>query len=351
MIDSGALYTRVDFAGNDVPSVTVRTASETPVNGVSVETDPGRSAGAIPDWERLAGFWDSVLTESLGTRAENQPLLVVDWAESTKFSRELLAQVAFETLGVPALYLAAPAVLALYAVNRTTGLSIDVGHTSLRIAPVYEGFQFGYATTTLPIGGIDIEARLRTLVLETHIGDATTTRALDTLDWRVLKEAVSEVRPKQGVDGETSTFTAKQYAVVEGRSILVTPDQYLGCTEMLFTPATSPDGKNRSTFTERVHLALMQCEPDIRRELAANIMLYGGGAALKGLAERLRSELVDVLPSSMHPNVAVAHDPSTVAWRGGSILASITMFQQLWVTKQDYNEHGPLCILRKDTMR
>lgn len=34
-------------------------------------------------------------------------------------------------------------------------------------------------------------------------------------------------------------------------------------------------------------------------------------------------------------------------WIGGSILASLSTFQQLWLTKQEYKEHGAAYIDRK----
>ncbi|KAK4531272.1 hypothetical protein CCYA_CCYA07G2129 [Cyanidiococcus yangmingshanensis] len=351
VLDTGSLYTRADFAGNESPSVIVRTEYDAGPESEATAPEAGRDVGIVPDWEKLTSFWDSLFSERLGTRAESQPVLFVDSGESTKPARELLTQVAFEGLGVPAMYLAAPAVLSLYAMNRTTGLSIDMGHTGIRIAPVYEGFQFSYASTALPLGGQDMEAQLRALVIETHIGDAGTSRALESLDWRLVKEAVAQVRPKPSKATEPTEYLSKSYTVAEGREIVITPEQYFGCTDILFAPETFRARKTKANLMERVHLAFMQCEPDIRRELVGNILLYGGGAALPGLSERLCSELFDMLPSSMHPNVSVAKDPSIVCWRGGSILASLTMFQQLWVTKQEYNENGPLCILRKDTMR
>jgi actin len=351
VLETGSLYTRADFAGNEFPSVTVQTKYDSQPDDSSAACEAGPEAGAGLDWDKLVSFWDALFSEKLGTRAENQPVLFVDWAESTKPSRELLTQVAFEGLGVPAMYLAAPAVLALYAVNRTTGLSIDLGHTGVRVAPVYEGFQFSYATTVLPLGGQDMEAQLRALVIETHIGDAGTSQALDALDWRLMKEAVAEIRPKKTAMTEPTDFPTKTYPVVGGREVSITSEQYFGCSEILFAAEKLRSRKIKASLIERIHLSLMQCEPDIRRELAGNILLYGGGAQVPGLSERLRTELVDILPSSMHPNVSLAKEPSTVCWRGGSILASLTMFQQLWVTKQEYNENGPLCVLRKDTMR
>jgi actin-related protein len=35
------------------------------------------------------------------------------------------------------------------------------------------------------------------------------------------------------------------------------------------------------------------------------------------------------------------------AWIGGSILASLSTFQQMWISKQEYNESGPSVIHSK----
>lgn len=34
-------------------------------------------------------------------------------------------------------------------------------------------------------------------------------------------------------------------------------------------------------------------------------------------------------------------------WIGGSILASLSTFQQMWITKQEYDEAGPSIVHRK----
>ena len=34
-------------------------------------------------------------------------------------------------------------------------------------------------------------------------------------------------------------------------------------------------------------------------------------------------------------------------WIGGSILASLSTFQQMWISKQEYDESGPAIVHRK----
>ena len=107
---------------------------------------------------------------------------------------------------------------------------------------------------------------------------------------------------------------------------------------------------------------------DLRRELASSIVLTGGGSAsLPNLAARLSLELpritsaaykTKVLASGYGTSLAnnssntgtnnsvLKSNPSTsiervcAAWIGGSILTSLGSFQQLWLSKAEYEEYG-----------
>ena len=41
------------------------------------------------------------------------------------------------------------------------------------------------------------------------------------------------------------------------------------------------------------------------------------------------------------------HIPRYSVWIGGSILASLSTFQQMWISKQEYDESGPGIVHRK----
>lgn len=77
-----------------------------------------------------------------------------------------------------------------------------------------------------------------------------------------------------------------------------------------------------------------------------------------GIADRMQKELTSLSPSSMkvcppdgglhclsHPfsQVKIVAPPERKysVWIGGSILASLSTFQNLWCSKQEYDESGP----------
>lgn len=100
-----------------------------------------------------------------------------------------------------------------------------------------------------------------------------------------------------------------------------------------------------------VHRSLSQLlDADLRKELASNIILTGSASLFPGLDKSLSIELGKVLPASYKHKVISSK--STVenrygAWIGGSILSSLGSFQQLWLSKKEYEENGALLGLQR----
>jgi actin-like protein 6A len=93
------------------------------------------------------------------------------------------------------------------------------------------------------------------------------------------------------------------------------------------------------------------CDTDMRRELWGSIIISGGGSLTPGLVERLHGKLNELVPQmSMKVKVLAPSTPQErrfSVWIGGSILASLGSFQQLWMSKQEYDEQGASGIHRK----
>ncbi|KAJ3677911.1 hypothetical protein LUZ60_001714 [Juncus effusus] len=101
---------------------------------------------------------------------------------------------------------------------------------------------------------------------------------------------------------------------------------------------------------ESLYNSIMNCNEDIRKELFGNIVLCGGSTMPQGLPERLSKEITTLAPSNMKVNVvtpAERHERKYSVWIGGSILASLSSFQKMWISKAEYDEYGP-SITRKN---
>ena len=90
----------------------------------------------------------------------------------------------------------------------------------------------------------------------------------------------------------------------------------------------------------------MKCDLDIRRDLYGNIVLSGGTTMYAGIADRMQKEITGLAPSSMKVKIVAPPERKYSVWIGGSILASLSTFQQLWVSKQEYDESGPSIVHR-----
>ena len=98
---------------------------------------------------------------------------------------------------------------------------------------------------------------------------------------------------------------------------------------------------------EEVYESIMKCDIDIRKDLYRDIVLSGGTSMYPGLADRMQKEVSHLAPSGTKVKVIAPPERKYSVWIGGSILASLSTFQQLWITKQQYDESGPSIVHRK----
>ncbi|KAJ6607906.1 actin family [Mycena sp. CBHHK59/15] len=67
---------------------------------------------------------------------------------------------------------------------------------------------------------------------------------------------------------------------------------------------------------------------------------------IPGIAERLTKELTELAPRGVHVKTAALPE-RRYSICGGSILASLSSFQNLWCSKQEYDGNGPGIVHRK----
>ena len=91
----------------------------------------------------------------------------------------------------------------------------------------------------------------------------------------------------------------------------------------------------------------MKCDLDIRRDLYSNIVMSGGSTMFAGISERLAKELQGLAPAAMKVKVVAPPERKYSVWIGGSILSSLSTFQQMWISKAEYDESGPSIVHRK----
>lgn len=86
---------------------------------------------------------------------------------------------------------------------------------------------------------------------------------------------------------------------------------------------------------------------DLRKDLFQNVILSGGNSCFKGFSERLQRQVSEIAPQNVKVKVITAAEKQFTPWLGGSILSSLGSFQQMWMSRQEFEEHGAIMIERK----
>ncbi|XP_059431928.1 actin-100-like [Corylus avellana] len=364
--DNGTGSVKAGFAGDDAPCVLFPSIIGRPRNRhamIGIEQNDvyyGDEAqarrgilslsypiehGIVRDWEAMERLWEHTFDKELRVNIEEHAVLLTESPLNPKSNREKMVEIMFEGFEIPATYIAIQAVLSLYASGRTTGIVMDSGEGVTHVVPIYEGYALPHAIHRLDLAGKDLTDYLTKILTEE--GYIFTTSAEREIV-RDIKERLSYVamdfEKELGVSRPESFELDKQYELPDGEVITVGAGRFK-CPEALFNPRMV--GMESSGVHEIVLKSIRRCDMDIRREMFGNVVLSGGTTVIPGLADRLAKELTSLAPPGVRVKVVAPPERKYSVWIGGSILASLSTFQQMWITKEDYMESGPSIVHMK----
>jgi len=113
--------------------------------------------------------------------------------------------------------------------------------------------------------------------------------------------------------------------------------------------------------------SIMKCDVGLTESLGENIVMSGGSTMFPGIADRMQKEITALAPrhanissvcslllalnwsrfGTMKIKIIAPPERKYSVWIGGSFLASLSTFQQMWISKQEYDESGPIFVHHK----
>ena len=274
---------------------------------------------------------------NLNAKMDEHPVLLTEAPLNPFTNREQTAEIFFETYRTPAVFFSPPAVLSLYASGRTTGIVLDVGEGVTHCVPIYEGYALPHSISRSDVAGRDVTKELQLLLRKSGMA-FTTTAECDLV--KNMKEDVCFVSPMQNAskkEGSSVDEAKTTYQLPDGQVVDISSERY-SAPEILFNPTLI--GSEEMGVADTLVSSIMKSDLDLRPTLFTQVVLAGGSTCTPGFGDRLLAEVRSRAPT--HTRIRISAPPERIdsAWAGGSILASLATFKNMWVTRSEYEEYG-----------
>uniref|UniRef100_A0A5F9DJK8 Actin related protein 6 n=1 Tax=Oryctolagus cuniculus TaxID=9986 RepID=A0A5F9DJK8_RABIT len=123
-----------------------------------------------------------------------------------------------------------------------------------------------------------------------------------------------------------------------GEQILRLANERFAVPEILFNP--SDIGIQEMGIPEAIVYSIQNLPEEMQPHFFRNIVLTGGNSLFPGFRDRVYSEVRCLTPTDYDVSVVLPENPITYAWEGGKLISENDDFEDMVVTREDYEENG-----------
>eukprot|EP00698_Gefionella_okellyi_P005322 TRINITY_DN14842_c0_g1_i1.p1 TRINITY_DN14842_c0_g1~~TRINITY_DN14842_c0_g1_i1.p1 ORF type:complete len:401 (-),score=71.02 TRINITY_DN14842_c0_g1_i1:344-1546(-) len=386
VFEYGSSNSKAGFAGEDTPKAVfpshVGRVSEGPryyvgTSALSYRRDhmdilsPFKD-GIIDDWDLFEQLVEHTYKARLLADSKEHPVLLGEPAFNPNAVREKLTELMFEKYEIPALFIGKNPVLSCFACGKSSGLVLDCGGHGTSATSVSDGYALKKSIVRSPVGGDMLTDFLGNILEQRGVVVRPTYSYKKSADSiipvefpnmrpsfhqfhtrelvRDIKDALCRVNETAYDERALAAIPTASYDLPDGQTVELGVER-LRVGEALFQPGLlQREGCDANAGLPQLVLQSGNlCDADVRKDLFHNVIVTGGGSLFGNVPERLAHELGQIVAAFKVKTVApqVPAERRFGAWVGGSILASLGSFHQMWMSRQEYQEHGKLLVEKK----
>ena len=312
IVDIGSAYVKLGFAGEPTPRFVFPCITGTEkYKAVMVDVGGQRSVyvgndamkmrgvlkvqypiqrGVIMDWEAYYEILNYIFYTLLRIdNLSNYPIIYAEHPFVPRETKEFIARVLFETHRVNSLIMLQSPFLSMFSVGLTTGLVVESGDGVTWIVPIVNGIVHHQAIQKLNLAGIDVNHNLRSLMMREGIN----------IESSAAEEILKEIKEKNCyfvLDPNNPPRAQGSYSFpMPDGSVKQIPNKILHeAPEVMFQPGML--GYNIMNIPQAIIYCLQMTDKAYWSELLSHIVLSGGNLSYSGFEERLKQELLALLP-------------------------------------------------------
>lgn len=311
ILDIGSAYTKIGFAGEPGPRFVFPTITGTEkykavmvdvsARNIYVGNDAAKmrgvlkikrpiERGAIMDWSDFYEILNYCFYSLLRIPDVSQyPVLYTQPTFLQKETKEYLARVLFETHRVKSLIMVPTPILSMFSVGLTSGLIIESGDGITWICPIINGQIIDQSVQKLTLGGTDVNQYLKNLLMREGIH----------IESSAVDEIIKDMKEKNCyfvLDPKNPPKKDERFniAMPDGSTISIPHYIFHEAPEVLFQPNLV--GYPINNIPQAIIASLQGIDKYYWSELLSHIVITGGNLSYSGFEERLRLELINLLP-------------------------------------------------------
>jgi actin-related protein/serine/threonine protein kinase len=354
VLDIGTSNTYAGFGGDDSPRWILPTCMMTGEDGTVIGDKavtaalelgkeklihyPVRDGAVVERWDDYEMYLHRLFYDTLRCDPSQHGVALTESVLCSHRQRERQIQIMMESFNTPAFCLYQAPAMAAFGDGHTQCLSVMLGGGLVQIQPVHPDYNLSvFHTRMRGVGGEYMTDYLQKYMSVDH-GYDLTRHAVNSVKHElcyVAKEYASE-------ESKYAEKWTRDNSVVLGRLRCHAP-------EVLFDPRIVNILNDIPGLDAQICDVLGRLNEDVRRDMLANVRLYGGCAKLPGLEERLQSSLRDHFDARNFPVIRVRKSlaPEVSAWVGVSIASTMSSALSQWISRAEYDEEGPSIVNRR----